>query len=105
MGVLEFFDILHSSKLSWKVNDRPAYSDLAYILLGFALENITGKGFDEIIQDSIAGPLGLSATGIETPDLSKAVIPPGIAGVFMGFDIANFNSSVFTTWATLVNLT
>jgi CubicO group peptidase (beta-lactamase class C family) len=93
----EFFDILHKQKLSWKVNDRPAYSDLAYILLGFALENITGKSFDEMIRDSITSRLGLSATGIETPDLSKAVIPPGIAGVFMGFDIANFNSSVLTS--------
>ncbi len=87
----DFFDILHKQKRSWQVNDRPAYSDLAYTILGLAMESITGKTFDRMIKDSIAHPLGLSATGIEPPELSKAIIPPGMAGVFMGYDIANFN--------------
>lgn len=88
----EFFDGLRSNRLVWQVNDRPAYSDQGFTLLGFALQNITGKNFDTLIHDSITKPLNLTSTGLTSPDLSNAIIPPGEAGVFMGYDIGNFNS-------------
>jgi CubicO group peptidase (beta-lactamase class C family) len=39
------------------------YSDLGYILLGFAVENAAEESLDRLFERRIAGPLGLAATG------------------------------------------
>jgi CubicO group peptidase (beta-lactamase class C family) len=39
------------------------YSDLGYILLGFAVEDATGVGLDRLFDDLVAHPLGLTRCG------------------------------------------
>lgn len=89
---VEFFQHLLSDKLTGLPAARVAYSDQAYTITGFALEGITGKAFPELVMESVIKPLGLSSTGIEAPDLSRAIISDGDSGSFMGFDIGNFNA-------------
>jgi hypothetical protein len=58
------------------------YSNAAFIILSYALENITGQSFPNLVQDSLFTPLNLSAgTSWENPpaDNSTAVIPDGSA--------------------------
>jgi CubicO group peptidase (beta-lactamase class C family) len=66
------------------------YSDQAYILLGFALENITGNSYADIIKDLITRPLGLKSTGYDRPAASKAIIPLGMD--WYNLDFGNFKS-------------
>ncbi|KAJ6444019.1 beta-lactamase [Purpureocillium lavendulum] len=87
----EMLDALKKNKLVFMPGDKPAYSDQAYMLLGWAMENITGKPFEQILHDSITGPLGLSAMGLQLPDLSKGAIPVGIGASFFAQDLGNFN--------------
>ncbi|KAK5992288.1 Beta-lactamase-like protein [Cladobotryum mycophilum] len=89
----EFFDNLLKDDLDWLPGDKVAYSNQAYTLLGFALQNMTGKSFTELINDKIAMPLNLSSTGIDAPDLSRGIIPVGQGQVFYGFDLGNFNAT------------
>lgn len=67
------------------------YSNQAFILLGMALQNMTGKSFGELLHDKITQPLGLSVTGFNAPERSRGVIPTAPGDVFWGYDIGNFN--------------
>ncbi|KAF9765487.1 hypothetical protein IL306_002220 [Fusarium sp. DS 682] len=58
-------------------NERPAYSNMAFVILGMALEEHTGKNFSELIEHFVSGPLGMSSTFPSPGNDDKAVIPPG----------------------------
>ena len=53
----------------------PAYSNIAYQILAYALEAITGKVFEDMITDSVFYELGLSHTFYNAPDASLGIIP------------------------------
>lgn len=54
----------------------PAYSNVAYILLAYALEEISGKDWLTLLTDNVLEPLGLENTYYTTPnDTSNGVIP------------------------------
>jgi hypothetical protein len=82
----EFFDLLLQDDLSWKPGNKAAYSDIAYILLGYALENATGIPYTQFISEKITNPLGLQNTGFELPPLSKGIIPVGMQWFTNDFD-------------------
>lgn len=58
-------------------NERPAYSNMAYVILGMALEEYTGKTFTRLVKDIVSDPLDLKSTYPLPGDSEKAVIPPG----------------------------
>jgi len=47
------------------------YSSLGYILLGAIIEDVTGNSFSEMLDRSIAEPLGLKNTGFESNEFIK----------------------------------
>ncbi|KAJ8114270.1 hypothetical protein ONZ43_g4943 [Nemania bipapillata] len=53
----------------------PAYSNVAFQLLGYALETITGKTFDILLKDTVIGPLGLNNTFLRAPEHARGIIP------------------------------
>lgn len=54
----------------------PAYSNVAYMLLAFALENITGKDWLTLLTENVLDPLSLDDTFYTTPeDPSRGIIP------------------------------
>ena len=79
---------------TWLPGDRAAYSNPAFTLLGYALENITNKAFMEILQEDILTPLGLDSTTMDPPDPSRAIIPVGPGEAFMEYDIGTYNAFV-----------
>jgi len=42
------------------------YSNTAYVLLGFIIEDLTGMSYDEALQERISQPLGLTSTYVGT---------------------------------------
>ncbi|MCJ1435646.1 hypothetical protein MMC27_005021 [Xylographa pallens] len=58
-------------------NYRSTYSNVAYSLLGLALENVTGQAFPDIIASSILVPLGMHNTKFSKPNDSDGIIPYG----------------------------
>jgi CubicO group peptidase (beta-lactamase class C family) len=74
--ILEFLEGALFSNYVWPVGRTPAYSNYAFVILGYAIESFTGKSLRDVIADSITGPLGLSsATGLDSQDASLMVIP------------------------------
>jgi CubicO group peptidase (beta-lactamase class C family) len=78
--------------LVWQPGDKAAYSNLAYILLGYALENITASGFNDLLYSSILDPLGLKATGLAPSNVSDAAIPAGTGWSWYLMDIGTFKA-------------
>ena len=56
-------------------NERPAYTNMAFVLLGMALEEYTGKNFTHLLKE-VTDLLGMGNTFASPGDDSKAVIPP-----------------------------
>ncbi len=70
-----------TSYFSYQTGTRVVYSDLGLILVGMAVEQITGQGLDEAIHERVVNPLMLAATGFlpgcsPLPAGHQANIPP-----------------------------
>lgn len=66
-------------------NSGPLYSNIGYNLIGLALESVHGKPYDQIIQELILTPAGMSqSTFVTPPNDGSAMLPrfPGDAGWF-----------------------
>ena len=71
-------DIIEGSKKRPPVfppNYKSTYSNIAFILLGFVLENVTGQSYQEALSASILKPLGMHHTTVVRPRDSMGVIP------------------------------
>lgn len=73
----ELLESVVDAGFTGEVGDKVAYSNVAYFLLGLALENTTGMSFEEALQDVIFGPLGLTGTTITPPEKERTIIPVG----------------------------
>jgi len=49
---------------------------MAFVLLGMALEEYTGKNFTQLLKEMFTDPLGMDNTFASPGDDDKAVIPP-----------------------------
>lgn len=56
----------------------PVYSNAAFQLLGYVLENVTGLPYEVVVQKTIFDPLGLRHSSVLKPrNASVGVIPIG----------------------------
>ncbi|KAH8845390.1 hypothetical protein MCOR01_002634 [Pyricularia oryzae] len=72
---------------SFPPSATPAYSDLGFVLLGWALETITGKPYRQVMTESVIVPLNLTRTYVEPPPDSVGVVPGGRWNVSWAFDM------------------
>jgi len=64
----EFLADLRSAEALYPPSRRFHYSNLAYALLGQVAEKVLGRGWADLVQHRITGPLGLTAT---SPDVDE----------------------------------
>jgi CubicO group peptidase (beta-lactamase class C family) len=69
--------IFRDLPLQWTPGERYAYNNSGYFLLGSIIEKVTGKKYEQALQEMILTPLGLSDTGY---DWTKTIIPRRAAG-------------------------
>ncbi|OTA84497.1 hypothetical protein M434DRAFT_83248 [Hypoxylon sp. CO27-5] len=65
----------------------PAYSNVAFQLLGYALETITGTTFQTLLENTVIKPLGLNHTFLRAPADSLGIIPGDHDETGWAFDI------------------
>jgi len=53
--------------LEFAPGEKYRYSDSAYNLLGFIIENVSGKKYEEFLGENIFAPLGMTDTGHDDP--------------------------------------
>ncbi|KAI0144405.1 beta-lactamase/transpeptidase-like protein [Xylariaceae sp. FL1272] len=85
----QFFDGLKRLPPSFSPFVTPAYSDIGYTLLGYALESMTGKSFQQSFEDKVVKPLHLNRTFYTTPNDSLGVIPGGRYLTAWAFDMGH----------------
>jgi hypothetical protein len=73
------------------VNTSPLYSNIAFVLLGLALESVYGKKYEEVIKDLIFTPLKLTnSTFVPPTDRATTILPIGGDSWFVP-DFVNYN--------------
>ncbi|KAM0270868.1 hypothetical protein ACHAQH_009294 [Verticillium albo-atrum] len=93
LTLAEFFDGLKFSNLTWHPGTNAAYSNLAYIILGFAIDNITSSSYADALQDRIAAPLQLNNTGTQVPPVENGIIPIGGGAQWYTQPLVNYDST------------
>ncbi len=53
------------STLEFKPGERFAYSNSGYLVLGYIIEKVTGKSYEQVLQENILTPLGMKNTGYD----------------------------------------
>jgi len=72
----EFFPWFTKRPPIYLASTTPVYSNAAYQLLGYALENITNKPFETLLNQSIFTPLNMTRSSLlAAVDSSVGVIP------------------------------
>ena len=72
-------ELLHAAfttPLTADPGSRAEYSDVGFIILGEALERLTGESLDMFCQREIFGPLAMANTGFNPPSAVRSKIPP-----------------------------
>jgi len=55
----------------------PVYSNAAYRILGYALEAMSGRPYDALMQSKVLTPLGLNNTSADLPPGKGSWVIPG----------------------------
>jgi CubicO group peptidase (beta-lactamase class C family) len=61
----------------WAPKQKSTYSNVNFDLLGLVVENVTGLGYSEYVEQAILRPLGMGSSSFVKPDDSVAVLPVG----------------------------
>jgi CubicO group peptidase (beta-lactamase class C family) len=62
---MQLVKISADSTLQFKPGERFAYSNSGYLLLGYIIEKITGKSYEQVLQENIFTPLKMNNTGYD----------------------------------------
>jgi CubicO group peptidase (beta-lactamase class C family) len=62
--------------LDYAPRSKTVYSDLGILLLGEVLERVTGKGLEDLANEEVLGPLGMSDTRYRPPASLRSRIAP-----------------------------
>lgn len=77
----EFFNALLKAHPAFPTSHSPAYSNIAFQILAYAFEAITGNNnFGSAMHDRIFAPLGMNGSSFTVPNsTAHGVIPGGDA--------------------------
>lgn len=74
-AVTEFFNGLLQSHPIVPTSSTPIYSNAAFQILAYALEEMAGRDYQDLLKHDLLNPLNLKRTFYNTPDISLGVIP------------------------------
>jgi CubicO group peptidase (beta-lactamase class C family) len=64
----EIVMLFSNEPLEFTPGEKYAYSNSGYVLLGYIIENVTGKPYADVLQQNIFGPLKMINSGYERTD-------------------------------------
>jgi CubicO group peptidase (beta-lactamase class C family) len=62
---VQLVNISADSTLQFKPGEKFAYSNSGYLLLGYIIEKVTGKSYEQVLQENIFTPLKMNNTGYD----------------------------------------
>lgn len=79
-----------SGDLQFEPGSRFRYSNSGFFILGAVVEAVTGKPYEQLLQERIFGPLGMKNTGYDRPGPVLANRAAGYVSTFDGCDNARY---------------
>jgi CubicO group peptidase (beta-lactamase class C family) len=67
-------------EVRWPPSTRMAYSNPGYGLAGYVIEKVTGRPFEDYIQDAILTPLGMTHASFRLTEANRALLAQGYDG-------------------------
>src|SRR3954453_14136500 len=92
MTVQQLIDLFKDKPLRFNPGEKWAYNNSAYILLGAVIEKVSGKSYEDFIEQEIFAPLGMKSSRYGH---QREVIPGRVAGYERtagGYQIAKYIS-------------
>lgn len=77
LGFEDLIHVLNTSSLIFEPGTRHVYSNSGYVVLRYALERVTGKGYEQLLGPRILEPLGMKSTGVIPADRSVEGLAKG----------------------------
>jgi CubicO group peptidase (beta-lactamase class C family) len=71
-----YLSTIYAMPLDYAPRSKTVYSDLGILLLGEVLERVTGKGLEDLANEEVLGPLGMSDTRYRPPASLRSRIAP-----------------------------
>lgn len=65
----QLVDLFDDLPLEFKPGEKFQYSNSGYVLLGYIIEKMTGKTYEEVLKQKICAPLKMQNTGVEHNDI------------------------------------
>jgi CubicO group peptidase (beta-lactamase class C family) len=62
---IQLVKLFADSTLQFKPGEKYSYSNSGYILLGYIIEKVTGKTYEQVLQENIFTPLQMNNTGYD----------------------------------------
>lgn len=79
-----------SDDLVFEPGSKWAYSNTGYFILGLVIEEVTGKKYDEVLQEKIWTPLGMKNSGYEHSGRTYENMAKGYTNMFGEFKPARY---------------
>jgi CubicO group peptidase (beta-lactamase class C family) len=67
-------------EVRWPPGTCPAYSNAGYAVAGYVIEKVTGRPFEDYIQDAILTPLGMTTSSFRLTEASRTRLAQGYEG-------------------------
>ena len=80
IGREDFIKLALGSKLRFKPGDRYEYSNVGFSLLGIIVEIVSGKNYEDFLQEMIFKPAGMTRTGYLHPGFARNELAVGYEG-------------------------
>jgi CubicO group peptidase (beta-lactamase class C family) len=58
-------NLVRNKPIKFEPGSQFSYSNTNYVLLGYIIEKVTGKGYDEVVRNYIFKPLGMKKSGFD----------------------------------------
>ncbi len=62
---MQLVNLFADSTLQFKPGEKNEYSNSGYMLLGYIIEKVTGKSYEQVLQENIFTPLNMKNTGYD----------------------------------------
>lgn len=89
--MLEFFSTFSHMQPAFAPFSTAAYSNVAFQIISYALETITGKKYENMLADSVINKLGLSNTFYNAPSETLGIIPGTADGTHWYYSLGEEN--------------
>ncbi|MFN8356481.1 MAG: serine hydrolase [Spirosomataceae bacterium] len=86
----EYINVYKDSTLAFEPGTRYMYSSWGYFTLGYIIEKVTGKSYEQVMKEEIFAPLGMANSGSY---LHTKIIPKRASGYDYG--LGNYYSADF----------